>query len=263
MCKNARQEEHRDGRVEVKVLGREPLRPALAKRLYKSATIETRDGGLVVLLDGRTIMTPRKRELVVPSAALAEALAAEWAAQGERIDPATMPLTRIATTAIDAVADHMTAVADDIVAFAASDLLCYRATGPEPLVTRQAARWDPVLEWARGELGASLVPAAGVMPVEQGDEMLARVGAALEGLDPFRLASLHIMTTLTGSALLALAHARGRLTLEEVWSVAHVDEDWQIEQWGADAEAEARRRHRFTEFAAASRLLDLLGQPRS
>ncbi len=238
--------------------GREALRPPPPKRFYKTATVEGADGAYRILLDGRRIKTPGKRVLAVPTKSLAEAIAAEWEAQGERVDPSTMPLTRIANTVIDAVAGETEKVAADIRAFAASDLLCYRAPSNEELARRQRAAWDPVLAWARSELGTRFVLAEGVMPVAQPDETLARIAAELAPLDPYRLAALHIMTTLTGSALLALALARGRLTLEEAWAAAHVDEDWQIEQWGADSEAEARRRHRLAEFEAASRLLDTL-----
>ena len=260
------------GKERAKVPGREALRAPLPKRFYKSVTVAAanlppplcirHDGeggrGYCILLDGKRVKTPKKRELALPDRALAVAVAAEWAAQGERIDPATMPLTRIANTAIDAVADHMGEVAADIAAFAASDLVCYRAAGPEGLVARQAASWDPVLDWAEWELGVGFMLAEGVNPVAQPPQMLARIAAALDGLDPFRLASLHVMTTLTGSALLALACARRRLALQEAWAAAHVDEDWQIEHWGVDAEAKARRRYRLSEFEAAGRMMELL-----
>jgi chaperone required for assembly of F1-ATPase len=242
----------------LKIPSKDSLRPPLPKRFYKSVTVARRDKGFAVLLDGRSIKTPKKKDLVLPTKALADAVAAEWAAQTGRIDPDTMPLTRIANTAIDAVADHMREVAADIAAFAGSDLLCYRATAPEGLVTRQKAHWNPVLDWARDALGAGLSLAEGVVHVAQPKEALAGIERALEALDPFRLASLHVMTTLTGSALIALAHARGRLNLEDAWAAAHVDEDWQIEQWGRDAEADARRTKRFAEFEAASRLMTLL-----
>jgi chaperone required for assembly of F1-ATPase len=243
----------------AKIPGKEPLRAPPPKRFYTSVSVAPREGGFAVLLDGRGIKTPKRKDLVLPSRALADAVAAEWTAQTERIDPGTMPLTRIANTAIDAVADHMREVAADIVAFAGSDLLCYRASAPEGLVARQKALWSPVLDWARDVLGAGFSLAAGVVHIAQPKEALARIAAALEALDPFRVACLHVMTTLTGSALLALAHARGRLNLEDAWAAAHVDEDWQIEQWGRDAEADARRVKRFAEFEAASRFLTLLG----
>ena len=215
------------------------------------------DNGHQVLLDGRPIRTPKKRLLALPTAALAEAIAAEWAAQRDVIDPATMPLTRIANSAIDAVADHMTEVATDIAAFAASDLLCYRAEAPEELAHRQAAAWNPILEWAAGALDTVFQVARGVMPVEQPAILRAGMLRALSSADAFRLAGLHVMTTLTGSALLALAHAEGHLNIDDAWAAAHVDEDWQIEQWGADAEQSARRAFRRAEYAAASRLLIL------
>lgn len=233
------------------------LKPQLPKRFYKEAGVEERDGRFRILLDGRGVKTPKKRDLELPTRVLAEAIAEEWAAQGERIDPATMPLTKIANTAIDAVADHMAEVAADIQAFAGNDLLCYRAEGPAALVARQHATWTPLLAWAREALGAEFVVGEGVMPIEQPGRSVDAVGAVLQGADPFRLACLHVMTTLTGSALLALAHAQGRLTLDEAWDAAHVDEQWQAEQWGWDAEAQARARLRKQEFSAASHLLAL------
>jgi chaperone required for assembly of F1-ATPase len=212
-----------------------------------------------ILLDGKLARTPAKAELALPTRPLAEAIAAEWAAQGDHIDAATMPLTRLVNTAIDGVTPRLAQVRADIAAFASSDLVCYRAEGPEPLVEAQCQKWDPVLAWARDALGARFAVATGLMPVAQPEGAIAAVAAALEDLDPFRLAALHVMTTLTGSALLALAHARGALTVEAAWAAAHVDEDFQISQWGEDAEAAARRARRWAEMQAASRLLALLG----
>jgi chaperone required for assembly of F1-ATPase len=249
--------ESKGGPTPAKVPGRESLKPVLPKRFYKDAAVEQRDGKFLILLDGRGVKTPKKRDLALPTQTLADAIAVEWAEQGERIDPATMPLTRIANTAIDAVADHMVAVADDIQAFAGNDLTCYRAEGPEALVRRQSDAWDPVLDWAKTTLGADFLVVQGIVPIEQPASSIAAVGKAIEGAGPFRLAALHMMTTLTGSALIALAHALGRLTLEEAWAAAHVDETWQAEQWGWDAEAQARARHRKEEFSAASRALTL------
>lgn len=251
-----------EGARGVKVPGKEALHKPLPKRFYKSASAAPADSGFRIVLDGRGVKTPGKRDLAVPSRALAEAIAAEWDAQGDLIDPATMPLTRIVNSAIDGVASEADAVAADIAAYGASDLLCYRAPQSDAgLAARQEAAWAPVLAWARDALGARLFLAEGVMPVAQSAEARERIDAALAGLDPFRLAALHVMTTLTGSALLALAHARGRLGRDEAWAAAHVDEDWQNERWGVDAEAEARRKRRREEFDAASRLLDLLGAP--
>ena len=249
-----------------KVPGREDLVPPKPRRFYKEAAVAAlpvaeagpATGLYGVTLDGRPVKTPRKVPLAVPYPALAEAIAAEWQAQGEHIDPATMPLTRFANSIIDGVIGREGQVRADIVKYAASDLVCYRADAPQELVARQAATWDPVIAWARTALGARLVLTAGVMPVAQPDDALAGIAAALEPFDAYRLAGLHIMTTLTGSALLALALAHGVLSAAEAWAAAHVDEDWQIEQWGEDAEAAERRRRRWDEMDAASRLLQLV-----
>jgi chaperone required for assembly of F1-ATPase len=204
--------------------------------------------------------TPAKRELALPSKALAEALAAEWEAQGDRIDPATMPLTRLVNSALDGVAGREAEVRAEIAKYAVSDLLCYRAEGPSELVRRQAVAWDPILAWAREALGARLSTAQGIVPVAQPEAATRAIESGLARLDPLALAAHHVMTTLTGSALLALAHGHRRLTAEEAWAAAHVDEDWQISQWGEDAEAKARRDRRWSEMQAASRLLRLLAE---
>ena len=246
--------------------GKESVTPPKPRRFYKlaeSAALqpqETESGAMLfqVLLDGRPVRTPKKAALAVPHRALAEAIAAEWNAQGEEIDPISMPLTRFANSIIDGVIGREAEVRADILKYAASDLLCYRAEGPASLVRRQAAAWDSVLNWARGALRARFVLTEGVMPVAQPASALEGVAGALEPLDAYRLTSIHVMTTLTGSALLALALSRGELSVEEVWSAAHVDEDWQIEQWGEDAEAAERRRLRWQEMQSASCLLGLV-----
>ena len=241
-----------------KLPGMEAMQPALPKRFYRQATAEALDGAFAILLDGRPARTPGKRPLAVPNRALAELIAAEWAAQETVIDPSRMPVTRIVNSAIDAVSDRMGEVRGDVTAYAGSDLLCYRADHPRELVQRQATAWDPVLAWAHDDLGIRLVLAEGVMPVAQSPDALARVSAALDGFDPLSLAATHVMTTLSGSAVLALAVARARMTAEEAWSAAHVDEDWQISQWGEDAEAAERRRRRWTEMQAAARIVALM-----
>ncbi|MCZ7596354.1 MAG: ATPase [Hyphomicrobium sp.] len=190
------------------------------------------DGGFAVLLDGRPVRTPKKLPLSVPTRSLAEAMAAEWAAQKERIDPVTMPLSKLAITAIDGVAGSMPEVAGDIVRFAGSDLLCYRAEAPVALAVLQAAAWDPVLRWVEAESGARFFLAEGVMPVTQSRQALSRFGDLLTPFGAFALTCLHVMTTLTGSAFLALAVAKGRLGVEAAWDAAHLDEDWQIARWG-------------------------------
>lgn len=242
-----------------RVPGREPLGKPPPKRFYKNATRRAADGkGFVIELDGRAVRTPAKHLLLLPTVALAEAVAAEWAAQGERIDPATMPLTRLVNSAIDGVATRMDEVAADVVAFAGSDLTCYRAEAPRELVQRQHERWDPVLAWAAERLGHRFAIGHGVMPVRQSKAVLASLAEAIRPLSALELAALHVMTTLTGSALLAFAHLEGRVGPHEAWTSAHVDEDWQITQWGEDAEAKARRAFRWDEMQAASRLLSLL-----
>jgi chaperone required for assembly of F1-ATPase len=245
----------------MRMPGKVRLTRPLARRFYKEARCELRGEKFEVLLDGRSIKTPSEIVLMLPTRALAEAITEEWARQGERITPATMPLTKLANTAVDGVTGRETEVSSDILKYAANDLLCYRAEGPHRLVERQAAAWDPVLDWAHKALGARFILAEGLMPVVQPAQALSAVAAKLEGLDAFRLASLHVMTTLMGSALLALAHAHGRLAADQAWAAGHVDEDWQIEQWGEDAEAAAQRQRRWEEMWAASRLLQLVASP--
>jgi chaperone required for assembly of F1-ATPase len=242
-----------------KVPGKEALTPPLPKRFYKDVTVGGEDGAWAILLDGRPVKTPAKHALTVPTKPLAEAIAGEWRAQGERINPHLMPLSKLAITAIDGVAKHTADVAADIVKFAGSDMICYRAEAPEALTVLQGSAWDPILAWARSELGARFNLAVGVMPVHQSPAALEKVAEAVARFTAMALTALHVMTTLTGSALLALAHASGRISAEEAWLKAHVDEDWQISQWGVDVEAAQRRAARQAEMMAASRFLDLLG----
>lgn len=233
----------------------------LRARVYTAVSVApaaSAGGGFRVLLDSRPARTPARNELHLPTRALAEAVAAEWDGQKERIDPAAMPLTRLVNTVIDGVAVRQAGVRDEVVKYAGNDLLCYRAEGPEELVRRQNAAWDPVLAWARTALGAGFLVARGVMPTVQPASATLAIARALDTRDPFDLGAVHVMTTLMGSALLALAHAGGALSAEAAWAAAHVDEDWQISQWGEDAEAKARRDSRWTEMQAASRLLHLL-----
>lgn len=228
--------------------------PARAKRFYKAAAPAPVDGGHCVTLDGRPVRTPSRALLAVPSAALAAALAAEWESQGEFIDPMSMPLTRLANSALDGVARASAETADEIAKYAGSDLVCYRADGPESLVARQAAHWDPVLDFMRTRFGARFVLSEGIRFVEQPEASIAAVRAVLPQ-DPLRLAALASMTALSGSALLTLAVWLGALDEQAAWDAAHVDEDHQIERWGVDAEAAARRQARRREFAAAGALL--------
>jgi chaperone required for assembly of F1-ATPase len=231
------------------------------RRLYQAVTVAASPHeGLAfrILLDGKPARTPAKRVLDLPTRTFAEAVAAEWAAQREHIDPGTMPLTRLVCSAVDGVRGREGEVREEIGKYAASDLLCYRASGPLPLVRRQTELWDPVLVWGRDVLGVSLIVTTGVMPVTQPETARTVLARTLADHDPFTLAALYVMTTLMGSALLALAHAHGQLGLEEAWAAAHVDEDWQISQWGEDAQAAARRERRWVDVASASRLLRLV-----
>jgi chaperone required for assembly of F1-ATPase len=235
-------------------------RRELPRRFYAEAKAEPHGDAYALKLDGRLAMTPAKRPLAVASRPVANALAGEWASQGERIDSASMPITRIVNSAIDGVAAEMPAVRAEIVSHAASDLLCYRADAPPGLVEAQDAAWSPLLAWAKEALGARFILAEGVMPVKQDGETLAAIARAIEGFGPLALAALHTITTLTGSAIVALALARGRITPDEAWAVAHVDEDWQMKQWGTDAAAASRRSARRREFDAAATILAALRQ---
>lgn len=248
-----------DGSSGVSRVRPEPIAKPLARRFYTSAAAVEKDGRWRVELDGRLVRTPGRRELMVATRALAEAIATEWQAQGSHIDPGTMPLTRLANTAIDGVTGREAEVADDIAKYAGSDLLCYRADRPEGLVERQVALWEPVLAWAEDLLGVRFNRQTGLMPVAQPEELPGAMRRVTKDLDAFPLAALHVMTTLLGSAVLALAVLRERLTAEAAWAAAHVDEDWQIAQWGEDAEATLRRQKRWREMASAADFLRRLG----
>ncbi len=228
------------------------------KRFYKQAGFEAGEGGFALTLDGRKARTPGRAPLALPTRPLAEAVAAEWEAQGDSVDPTTMPLTRLANSTIDGVAPRAEEVRADLVRYAGSDLVVYRAAEPEKLVTEQAAAWDPIHAWAHDELGAHFVLSEGVMFVEQPEGALSAIRAELaRESSPFALAALHVMTTLTGSVLIALMHAAGRLSVEEAWRAAHADEFFQESRWGEDYEAAERRSRREAEFRAASRFLAL------
>ena len=246
------------------VAGHSPLDPEEAvrrttrgprrKRFYAQAGVAETPKGFGVTLDGKPVRTPSKRLVAAPTREIAEAIAAEWDAQKEIIDLATMPLTRLANTVIDAVASRVEAVADDIARYFHSDLLFYRAGHPDTLVAREAEHWDPVLFWAADRLGAHFILTEGIVYVRQPDQAVAAARAAVPA-DPWSIAALHMVTTLTGSALLALALLRGVLDEDQVWAAAHVDEDWNVEQWGVDEEVAARRLARFLDFRAAAGVL--------
>jgi chaperone required for assembly of F1-ATPase len=249
------------------VAGKSPLDPQEAvrratraprrKRFYGKADVAEADGGFTVALDGKPIKTPSGRVVAVPKRAIAEAMVAEWEAQKETIDPLTMPMTRFANSVVDAVFDRVGIVRDDIAKYFNSDLLFYRAGYPAGLVEREAAHWDPVLFWAADQLGAHFILGEGIMHVSQPE---AAVTAAREALpqDPWSVAALHVVTTLTGSALLALALHRGVRDADQVWTAAHVDEDWNAEKWGVDEEVVARKAARQVDFEAAVAILKAL-----
>jgi chaperone required for assembly of F1-ATPase len=222
------------------------------KRFYQSVSIASTDEGWQVLLDGRGVKTPKRSALLLPTKALAEAIAAEWDAQVGAINPRTMPLTKLANSTLDGVIGREQAVAAEITGYAANDLLCYRAERPETLVQLQRECWDPLLAWAAGRFGAHLRPTVGIMPVAQPEEAVAKLGEAIVALDAFALAAAHVMTTLTGSAVVALAHIHGHLGIDEAWNAAHIDEDYQVARWGEDDEARSRREGRRAEMQGAS-----------
>lgn len=207
------------------------------KRFWKKTAVEPREGGFTVTLDGREVRTPAKTRLIVPTEEMAVAIAMEWKAQEERVDPLSMPCTRSANAALDKVTPQQADVVDLIAAYGGNDLICYRAATPEGLVRRQADHWDALVDWSATELGAPLQITTGVMPINQAPETLSRFHAEVAALTAFQLTAFHDLTSISGSLVLALAVTRGRLTADEAWLMARIDEDWQIEQWGEDEEA--------------------------
>jgi chaperone required for assembly of F1-ATPase len=236
---------------------RRAMRPPQRRRFYSQVEVGEGPEGFQIRLDGKPVRTPARRILAAPTRALAQALAGEWEAQREHIEPVKMPLTRLANSIIDGVVDAPGPVTHEIAKYLASDLLFYRAGEPRKLVERQARLWDPWLAWARDTLGARFVLSEGVVHIAQPEAALAAGRAAIPH-DPWQVGALSSITTLTGSALLALALLRGAISVDDAWAAAHVDEDWNMEQWGRDELALERRAFRFAEFAAAVRVLQLL-----
>jgi chaperone required for assembly of F1-ATPase len=253
------------------VAGNSPLDPEEAvrrttrapkrKRFYAQAGAAESEAGFVITLDGKPIRTPSGRQVVVPVREIADAIVAEWEAQQEFIDPQTMPMTRFANSVVEAVVDRVEAVTEDMAKYFQSDLLFYRAGHPEALVAREAAHWDPLLFWAADALGAHFILAEGIVHVRQPEPAVAAARTALPA-DPWSIAALHVITTLTGSALLALALQRGVVDSDQAWTAAHVDEDWNIEKWGVDEEVAARRAARLVDFRAAASILKALNPAR-
>ncbi len=233
---------------------RRTTRAPRRRRFYAHAGVVEATDGFAITLDDKPVRTPSGRPLVAPNREIADGIVAEWDAQQETIDPLTMPLTRFANSVIDAAVDRIDAVTNDIAKYFGSDLLFYRAGHPEPLVAREAAHWDPVVFWAADALGAHFILAEGIVHVRQPDSAIAAARAVLP-TDPWSIAALHVVTMLTGSALLALALMRGVIDQDQAWAAAHVDEDWNIEQWGVDEEIAARRAARLVDFRAAATIL--------
>jgi chaperone required for assembly of F1-ATPase len=236
---------------------KDSLRQPLPRRFYKDVTrAPARTGtGFEIHLDGRPLRTPLKRILVIAEPAFADLVVEEWRAQATVIDPAAMPATRLANSAIDTVADNRAAVAEEIVAYAGSDLLCYRAANPSGLVARQSEIWDPILKAVEDAIGARFIRAEGIVHTAQPEAVFKKVASAIEGLSDLQLAAAQLITTLTGSAILAIAHIRGLINADAVWSAAHLDEDWQIALWGPDEEAASRRAVHERDFRAAASAL--------
>lgn len=231
------------------------------KRFYKTAAVEPCDppeAGFLVVLDGRPIKTPAKAALALPNRALAEALAAEWAAQDEEVDPRAMPLTALACTAIDWVRPKRERIVEEIAAYGGHDLLCYRAEAGSDLAARQQEAWQPLLDWAARELDAPLAVTTGIVSVPQPEAALAALHRAVVGLGEMELVALNGAVTAAGSLIIGLAMSRGRIGPESAFEAAQLDETYQIERWGEDPDAARRREGLGAELHAAARFLNLL-----
>ena len=228
------------------------------KRFWSAVSVEADGDGFAIRLDRRPLRTPAKAPCRLPTRVLAEAVAAEWAAVEGTVDPAAMPLTRAANSAIDRVIPEREAVAASIAAYGEADLICYRAPHPKALARRQADVWDPLLAWAAQALGAPLVSAEGVVHVAQPPDSLARLDAVVRAHGPWELTALYDLVSISGSLVIGLAVSHGRLDDATAWPLSRIDEDWQIEEWGEDAEAAAVAARRRGDFANAARLLELV-----
>lgn len=229
------------------------------RRFYKeAASAPAAGGGFCLLLDGRPVRTPAKALLTVPGAALAEAVAEEWRAQGETVDPRSMPLTGLANAAVDRVAPDREAFAAALARYGESDLLCYRAEGPERLVARQAEHWDPILAWARRRCDIEFEVTHGIIHHLQPPETVSRIARAVAARDAFALAGLSPLVTVSGSVLIALALDEGALDPEQAWAAASLDDQWQLDEWGEDREARIALDNRRRDFAAGARFLALI-----
>ena len=228
------------------------------KRFWKIAEAIAEDGGWTLRLDGKPLRTPARKPLLVPTEALAKAIADEWNEAGETVDPRTMPMTGIANGAIDRVAPDPQAFASALAQYGQSDLTCYRAESPRPLVERQGESWDGLLAWARRRFEVDFRTTAGLLHVPQPEATTRQLAHAVGSLDPFQLAALSPIVTIGGSLVVALAVLDGHLPPADAWHAVTIDEQWQRERWSADAEAEAALERRRTDFLAAARFLELL-----
>ena len=229
------------------------------KRVYREVRTRVAGEGWGVALDGKPMRTPAKNELIVPTEALASAIAAEWDAQQDEIRPATMPLTRLAATTIDRTAIQRDQIVAETANYAGTDLVCYRAEHPPALVARQQAVWQPLIDWAMRRYDAGLAVTRGVVPQPQAPATLKAFAAAVAAQDDFRLTALHTATAACGSLVIGLALMEGRLDAEAAFGASQLDETFQIEAWGEDAEAAARRQALADDIAAAARFIELLG----
>lgn len=228
------------------------------KRFYKTATVDESDGGFGILLDGRAVKSPGKRLLSMPARSLAEAVAAEWEAQGEQVDAKSMPMMTFAATTVDRVTPQRSHVVEEISGFGGTDLVCYRADAPRELAERQIAAWDPLLDWADGRYGARLAVTTGLMPIDQDAAALRALQTQVEAVPDWELAPLHTITTVSGSLIIGLAVLADHLDAEQAFEIGQLDESYQIDRWGMDREAEQRRRNLRTELQEAGRFLELL-----
>ena len=228
------------------------------KRFYKDVAVISGEAAHEIQLDGRPVRTPARAALALPTARLAEAVAEEWRRQGDTVDPRSMPFTGLANGAIDQIAPNRESFAAGIANYGTSDLLCYRAEGPAELVDREAAAWDPLLDWARRRYDVTFRVTQGIIPVDQPPETLERLDAAVRAFDPFTLAGLSTLVTLSGSLVCGLAIVEGGHDADAIWTASEIDEAWEVEQWGEDAEAAARSARRREEFAMARRFCELV-----
>ena len=228
------------------------------KRFWKQAEIAHDESGWGVALDNKRVRTPAGKPLLVPTERLAQAIADEWNAPGETVDPRAMALTGLASAAIDVVSPDSEAIAAGLAKYGESDLACYRAEAPRELVARQAEKWDGLLAWARRRFDVDFRTTCGIVHVPQADATVQRLAHAVAALDPFRLAGLSPLVTIGGSLVTALAVLEGAIPPDEGWASVSIDEQWQLDQWGGDAEAEAALEQRRRDFLAAARFLELL-----